>query len=75
VLLKTYEHVYYYHVPDGNYYSHMAGMPTALPYTHEPQGEAVCWQVPGAAGYYTISEGRHQPVYYYHRTSSPDIVG
>ncbi|KAH3855622.1 uncharacterized protein LOC127871059 [Dreissena polymorpha] len=74
VLLKTHHHVYYWYVPDGDYYKHMTSQPLQLPYIQEPQGEAVCFD-PQATGYYTTSEGRYQPLYYYRRinrsTKSP----
>ncbi len=43
----------------------LANMPTLLPYTPEPQGEAICW---GNGGYYTLSErvGQALPVLYHY---------
>ncbi|KAH3855621.1 uncharacterized protein LOC127871057 [Dreissena polymorpha] len=74
VLLKTYGHVYYWYVPDGDYYKHMTSAPLALPYTPERQGEAVCFDSQ-AAGYYTMSEGKGAPLYYYRRTNGAPVVG
>ena len=34
------------------------------PYIQETQGESVCWD-PKGDGYYTLSEGLNQPIYYY----------
>ncbi|XP_052772653.1 uncharacterized protein LOC128211678 [Mya arenaria] len=73
VLLKAYGHVYYWHVPDRNYYSHMTSYPAELSYTPEQQGEAVAWE-PSGAGFYTLSEGTNAALYYHRRTST-DIVG
>jgi hypothetical protein len=43
-----------------------------LPQVYEPQGEAVSFDANGC-GYYTVSEGSHQPIYYFARnnTASP----
>ena len=38
----------------------------SLPIQPEPQGEAVAFDANGQ-GYYTLSEGRHQPIYYYRK--------
>lgn len=68
ILIKTYGHICYYKVrqgetimealsrnPDGN-----------VPYKPERQGEAVAWAANGS-GYYTLSEGTNQALYYYQR--------
>ena len=41
-----------------------SGKAVALPIASEPQGEAICFDSEGA-GYFTISEGRHPPLYYF----------
>lgn len=75
ILIKTYGHVYYWYIPDKNYYAHMRDHPQRLPYRGERKGESVCWEVHGN-GYYTLSEGANSPLYYYRRTSSnPNLVG
>ena len=38
----------------------------AVPYTEEPQGEAVCFAADGS-GYYTLSEGVNEPIFHYER--------
>lgn len=40
------------------------------PLAIEPQGEAICFHGMGH-GYYTVSEGSHQPIYYYERVPAP----
>ena len=35
-----------------------------MPQINEPQGEAICFEADGC-GYYTISEGLNQPIYYF----------
>lgn len=45
----------------------LRGTPTDLPYKAERQGESICWGWQDS-GYYTISEGDNQPLYYYKRT-------
>ncbi len=44
-----------------------------VPYTVEPQGEAITFDGIGQ-GYYTISEGLHQPIYYYQRLGESESV-
>ena len=39
---------------------------TPIQYHPERKGEAVCWE-PSGSGFYTMSEGRNQPIYYYAR--------
>ncbi|MCP4451966.1 MAG: hypothetical protein GY809_10920 [Planctomycetes bacterium] len=45
--------------------------PVAIPVKSEPQGEAIAFDVEGR-GYYTISEGKKQPIYYYERIKATD---
>ncbi|KAK3094540.1 hypothetical protein FSP39_003062 [Pinctada imbricata] len=66
VLLKTYGHVYYWDVSDHNYPAAMAHYPQTLPYHGERQGESVCWDKDGK-GYFTLSEGSHQSLWYYQK--------
>lgn len=40
---------------------------TLVPLQQEPQGEAICFNAQGT-GYYTTSEGKNQPIYFYKRT-------
>jgi len=40
--------------------------PVAIPVKSEPQGEAIAFDIEGR-GYYTVSEGKKQPIYYYKR--------
>ena len=42
----------------------MSATPVQLPYTQEPQGEAICWRADGG-GYFTLSEGASQHLYFY----------
>ncbi len=44
--------------------------PTLVPLAAEPQGEAVAF-TPDSSGYYTISEGTTQPIYYYGPLTAP----
>ena len=66
VLLKTYGHIYYWRVNDGNYLEAMKHHPDDLPYNGERQGESVCW-APDESGYYTLSEGANQQLMFYQR--------
>lgn len=48
--------------------------PKVLPCATEPQGESVTWTLDGN-GYYTISEGTSQPLYFYARTNQTSSGG
>ena len=71
ILLKTYEHIRYWHRADT-----MISLPSllqlpadTLPYRAEPQGEAIGFAADGS-GYYTLSErnfGRNLHLYFYPR--------
>jgi hypothetical protein len=46
-----------------------------MPSISEPQGEAVCFD-PNGCAYYTLSEGRYQPIYYFaYNCQCPPIIG
>lgn len=48
-----------------------------VPQVDEPQGEAICFEANGC-GYYTVSEGEYQPIYYFARTGicpAPILTG
>jgi hypothetical protein len=44
----------------------LLGTADSEPLAAEPQGEAICFAASGA-GYYTVSEGSYQPVYFFER--------
>jgi len=46
----------------------LTGTPIAIPLVSEPQGEALGFDAIGS-GYFTLSEGHSQPLYYFTRTS------
>jgi len=52
--------------PGGNLWDAFSGTQYPVPLATEPQGEAICFEGNGR-GYYTTSEGAHQPIYYYAR--------
>jgi hypothetical protein len=77
ILLKNYDNVYYWRrdlqqsvaeaLTNNQYY--------ILPYTREPQGEAICWSY-NSNGYYTVSEellNIPAHLYFYPRTGSNNI--
>ncbi|XP_076091473.1 uncharacterized protein LOC143063297 [Mytilus galloprovincialis] len=66
VVIISVDNLYYWNVMKGDYPSALALDPIKLKYKDEPQGEAVCWK-PDGAGFYTLSEGLNQPIYYYER--------
>lgn len=47
----------------------LAGSPITIPLASEPNGEALGFH-PTGLGYYTLSEGYSQPLYFYRRTDS-----
>jgi len=65
VLIKQYSAMHYYSRPPGTTVLYaLTNGPSTVPCASEPQGEAVGWQG-RERGYYTLSEGTYQPVYYY----------
>ena len=72
ILLKNYTTLYYWpRNPDLPLWRAFEQPPRLLPYTMEPQGEAVCWDSAGT-GYYTLSEKRgSSPVHLYYYPLSP----
>lgn len=66
VLLKSYTKVYYWKRSSNAepIWQTLQRSPTILPYTLEPQGEAIGFTTDGT-GYYTVSEGTHAKLYYY----------
>ena len=65
ILLKSYSQVYYWKRQTGEaIWQSMQRSPDALPYTIEPQGEAIGFTT-DAKGYYTTSEGVDAKLYYY----------
>lgn len=65
VLLKSYTQVYYWKRAAGEaIWQTLQHAPASLPYTIEPQGEAIGFTTDGK-GYYTVSEGVHANLYHY----------
>lgn len=65
ILLKTYTQAFWF--PRDNAESVADALtkpPCAVPLATEPQGEAIGLS-PDGSGYYTVSEGEHQPVYFF----------
>lgn len=60
----------YYHAPGTPLESSFAAAPGLVPLVFEPQGEAVTF-TPDSTGYYTISEGVSQPIYFYGSLTPP----
>jgi hypothetical protein len=52
----------------------LAGVECAAPLVIEPQGEAICFDANGC-GYYTVSEGTYQPIYYFNRFGECPLEG
>jgi hypothetical protein len=77
VLVKSSDTVTMYdRVPGANLWGALLTLGTNVPYTVEPQGEAISFDADG--NYYTVSEGSQQPIYFYQRidpnNTSPESV-
>jgi hypothetical protein len=59
VLLKTYDHIYYWkRIPGETIIDLLKRKPMRLPYDREPQGEAIGFAQDGS-GYFTLSERKN----------------
>jgi hypothetical protein len=73
IILKNLDRVYYYPRELGtSIAAALTQAPDTLPYTREPLGEGLTFDAAGS-GYYTNSEGTHEPLRYYARIS--DVAG
>jgi hypothetical protein len=71
ILVKGYTSATLYPRPFGtSLWDALADAGYPVPYTVEPQGEAIAFDGEGS-GYFTVSEGISQPVYYYARIGDP----
>ncbi len=70
ILVKNYQEVFYWHrTPQQSIGAALLQPPARIPYTLEPQGEAICWRWNGE-GFYTLSEetfGIEAHLYFYPR--------
>jgi hypothetical protein len=67
ILIKTYTHAYLWHRPTGTSIARALGAPPCeVPLAREPQGEAIGFAADGL-GYFTVSEGEAQPIYFFER--------
>lgn len=65
ILIKNYLEVFYWKRLSGETLADaLRRAPQRLPYTPEPQGEAIAWAADGS-GYYTLSEGEAAKLYWY----------
>ena len=65
VLVKSYQSVYFWKRQTGEpIWKTLQRKPIELPYKMEKQGEAIGF-TPNGKGYYTTSEGKNAPIYYY----------
>ena len=70
VLLRLYSQAYYWPRATGtNLWEAFSGTACPVPLAVEPQGEAIAFAADGL-GYYTISEGAFQPIYFYEALST-----
>ena len=69
IIIKGYSNASLWRRPaTGNLWDAFSGTAHAIPLASEPQGEAIGFDREGR-GYYTTSEGVHQPIYYFARVS------
>jgi len=74
VLLRLYFQGYYWPRATGtNLWEAFSGTACSVPLAVEPQGEAIAF-APDGLGYFTISEGAYQPVYFYEQDTSTALV-
>jgi hypothetical protein len=74
VLLRLYSQAYYWPRATGtNLWEAFSGTACTVPLAVEPQGEAIAFAADGL-GYFTISEGASQPVYFYEKDTSTVLV-
>lgn len=69
VLMKNYDHIYYWETGGKPIAEALKSKPQLLKYTEEPQGEAISFNIEGS-GFYTLSEsfvGEKIFLYYYER--------
>lgn len=70
ILMKNYEHVYWWSNPSGKpVVEVLKEKPKEIPYEIEPQGEAITWSLDNS-GFYTLSEknqGKDSYLYFYQR--------
>lgn len=72
VVIISIDNLYYWHVANRDYLTTLSKDPVNLEYKDEPQGEAVGWD-PSGSGFYTLSEGVNQTIYYYERVSTGPV--
>ena len=58
---------------DSQVWQAFSGPECSIPLLYEPQGEAICFNSNGC-GYFTVSEGLNQPLYYFARNIEPLIA-
>ena len=69
VLLKTYDAILLYEIEENeSVFAGLQKLPSLVPYEPEQQGESVSWDENGY-GFYTVSEGFNQPLWYHNRTT------
>jgi tartrate-resistant acid phosphatase type 5 len=75
ILLKDFDDAFYYSRPAGtSIAAALSAPPESIPYTTQQLGEGISWDGQGR-GYFTNSEGTHEPLYYYARvTGSPETI-
>lgn len=70
ILLKNYEHIYWWRNPSGKTIAEaLSEKPAEVPYEIEPQGESITWSR-DTSGFYTVSEknpGKNSYLYFYKR--------
>lgn len=75
IIIRGYASASLWRVPDdGPLWNAFDAAPCSVPLVVEPQGEAIGFDAFGF-GYFTLSEGAHQPIYYFSRIAdAPDLT-
>ncbi|XP_060066354.1 uncharacterized protein LOC132546648 [Ylistrum balloti] len=67
ILIQTHHQIFYWNREDGiSVKETLMQSPVGVSFHHEKDAEAVAWDAIGR-GYYTVSEGHHETLYYYLR--------
>ena len=72
IIMKNYENIYYWNIRGASITDGLSIKPKVLPYTEEPQGEAMTFNIEGS-GFYTLSEkikGEKTFLYFYQRRTN-----
>lgn len=74
IIIRGYGNASLWQIPDyGFLWNAFDSAPCTIPLVSEPQGEAISFDAFGF-GYFTLSEGLYQPIYYFARITQPPYL-